>query len=64
MQTLADQLAGAWVAFAKTGNPNHSRMPAWSPYSVGKRQTMLFDKQTRIENDPWHELRGLWNDAS
>jgi para-nitrobenzyl esterase len=64
MQTLADHLAGAWVAFAKTGNPNHSGMPEWSAYSAGKRQTMLFDKRTRVENDPWHELRALWSQTS
>jgi para-nitrobenzyl esterase len=63
MQALADHMAGAWVAFAKTGNPNHSGMPEWPAYSEGKRETMLFDQRTRVENDPWHELRAFWNNA-
>ncbi len=26
---MADRLASAWVAFAKTGNPNNPALPAW-----------------------------------
>jgi len=63
MRTLADQLAGAWVAFATTGNPNHSGLVEWPAYSADKRATMLFDKNTRVQNDPWHELRALWKDV-
>ena len=32
MARVADQLSSAWVAFAKTGNPNNSRIPPWSTY--------------------------------
>jgi carboxylesterase type B len=60
MMTLADELGGAWVAFARTGNPNHTALPDWPAYKLDKRQTMLFDKHSRVENDPWHELRAFW----
>ena len=60
MVRLADQLGGAWVAFARTGNPNDAALTDWPAYTADKRQTMLFDKQSRVENDPWHELRAFW----
>ena len=59
-RALADQLAGAWVAFAKTGNPNHAGIPEWPAYTPSQRATMVFDAKTRVENDPGKELRALW----
>ncbi|MGA2591221.1 MAG: carboxylesterase/lipase family protein [Bryobacteraceae bacterium] len=59
---LADQMAAAWVAFAKTGNPNDKALPDWPPYNAQTRSTMIFDKQTRVENDPTRELRLLWEE--
>ncbi len=40
---LSRQLAGAWAAFARTGNPNHAGLPNWAPYSTSSRATMIFD---------------------
>ena len=31
-QPLADKMSAAWVAFARTGNPNHKAIPKWSPF--------------------------------
>ena len=33
-QPLADRMARAWVAFARTGNPSHLGLPAWSAYTI------------------------------
>jgi para-nitrobenzyl esterase len=57
---MADQMAGAWVAFAKSGNPNHAGIPDWPTYTPDKRQTMIFNRTSRVENDPWAELRAMW----
>jgi para-nitrobenzyl esterase len=57
---MADRLAGAWVAFAKTGDPNHPHIPHWPPYEPGSRSTMIFDTATRAENDPRRAFRELW----
>ena len=54
---LQDEMCGAWIAFASTGDPNHSSLPAWRPYSVRERPTMIFDRQTRLMNDPLSEER-------
>ena len=62
VRALADKLASAWVAFAKTGNPNHLGLPEWPAYAPETRPTMIFDKETRVENDPLHELRMLWEE--
>ena len=57
---MADRLASAWVAFAKTGDPNNERLPHWPPYEPGQRATMIFDDNTRVENDPRRQFRELW----
>ena len=59
---LSDQLGGAWVAFAKTGNPDNPALPHWPAYDTQSRATMVFDKDTRVENDPLHEFRLLWEE--
>lgn len=45
-ETLEDQMAGAWVRFAYSGNPNHAGMPAWKPFGENET-TMVFDENTR-----------------
>ena len=60
VRAIADKLASAWVAFAKTGNPNHPGLPEWPAYAPETRPTLIFDKETRVENDPLHDLRLLW----
>jgi para-nitrobenzyl esterase len=51
-QTLADRVSDAWVAFARTGNPNTSSLPKWPAYSAASRDTMLFNNTSRVEQDP------------
>jgi len=57
---MCDRLASAWVAFAKTGDPNNSQIPHWPPYEASSRATMVFDTDTRVENDPRGEIRKFW----
>lgn len=39
---LQDKVAGAWVRFAKTGNPSQPGLE-WRPYTVDNPQAMVFD---------------------
>ena len=55
--TLADKTSSAWVAFARTGNPNTPKLPKWPAYSAAERQTMLFNNECRVESDPDHGPR-------
>jgi para-nitrobenzyl esterase len=57
---MADRLAGAWVAFARTGQPSHEGIPAWPAYDATTRATMIFNDDTRVENDPRAAMRKFW----
>jgi para-nitrobenzyl esterase len=59
-KVMCDRLASVWVAFAKTGDPNNPRIPNWPAYNTTTRPTMIFDTDTRIENDPRGEIRKYW----
>ena len=58
-QHMADQMSAAWIAFARSGNPNTSGGPAWAPFSPTKRATMVFDTTTRVVNDFRGDERAL-----
>jgi para-nitrobenzyl esterase len=60
-RALWTQFASAWVAMAKTGNPNNSKIPNWAAYDTAKRATMVFDNDTRVESDPRGEIRKFWD---
>lgn len=49
---LADQVSGAFCAFARNGNPNHEQIPEWTAFDRQRRATMIFDNDTRIAMDP------------
>jgi para-nitrobenzyl esterase len=53
---LADQMSAAWVAFARTGNPNHKGIPNWAPYNTQARATMIWNTpESKVVNDPSKE---------
>ena len=54
---MADMFAATWATFAKTGNPNNDKIPNWPAYDATRRATMIFDSDTRVENDPRGEQR-------
>jgi para-nitrobenzyl esterase len=58
---LSEQMSTAWIAFARTGNPNHPGIPAWPAYNTEQRPTLLFNLTSRVENDPGREERLLWH---
>ena len=49
-------MSSAFVAFARTGNPG------WPAYDTSRRPTMVFDLQSRVENDPFGAERKIWED--
>ncbi|QDZ07883.1 carboxylesterase/lipase family protein [Sphingomonas panacisoli] len=50
----------SYVAFARTGDPNHAGMALWPKYDLAKRATMIFDTNSRIENNPRRWQRELF----
>jgi para-nitrobenzyl esterase len=57
---LADKMSDAWIAFARTGNPNTSKLPQWPVYTAQARSTMVFNDECRVQNDPGGAERHLW----
>ena len=58
-QALADVMSEAWLAFARTGNPNHPGLPEWPAYDPATRATMVFDDQSRVVSDPRGRERAI-----
>ena len=51
VEDIHNKLHSAFVAFAKTGDPNNRYLPEWSPFEETKRTTMLMDdRSVAIEN--------------
>ncbi|MEZ5971083.1 MAG: carboxylesterase/lipase family protein [Hyphomonadaceae bacterium] len=45
-EAMSRTMMDALLRFARTGNPG------WAPYTLPQRATMIFDTQSRVENDP------------
>lgn len=58
-EALAAKMSEAWIAFARTGNPNtpKSKLPKWPAYDAKNRATMLFNNESKAVNDPAREER-------
>uniref|UniRef100_A0AAU2UYM3 Carboxylic ester hydrolase n=1 Tax=Streptomyces sp. NBC_00003 TaxID=2903608 RepID=A0AAU2UYM3_9ACTN len=48
---LADAMHRAWIAFVRTGDPNHSGLPTWRRYGAESRTTMRFDSVVTSVDD-------------
>ncbi|MFB6513765.1 carboxylesterase/lipase family protein [Streptomyces virginiae] len=48
---LAYAMHRAWIAFVRTGDPNHPDLPRWRPYDTGTRTTMRFDSVVTALDD-------------
>lgn len=49
----------SWTSFARSGNPNVDGLPQWPAYDSDHRQTMMFDIQSAVMNDPIGPAREL-----
>jgi para-nitrobenzyl esterase len=54
---FADRVSDAWIAFARTGNPNTAKLPHWPAFNPADRPTMVFNNVSKVENDPLREQR-------
>ena len=57
---LAALMSRTWVQFAAAGDPNHEGLPAWQPFDLERRPTMVFDVPTHAEDDPAVAERLVW----
>jgi para-nitrobenzyl esterase len=54
---LEDKISGAWVAFARGGNPSHSGIPEWPAFNTKQRATMILNNECEVVDDPHGEER-------
>ena len=53
---LAEIMSGAWISFARTGNPNTDRLPEWPVYSDENGATMIFNNTCEVKYGHDREL--------
>ena len=63
VEKLSEQMMDSWIAFAKTGDPNHKGIPNWSSYDLEKRPTMILGKEVILVEDPFGEERKIWKEV-
>jgi para-nitrobenzyl esterase len=51
---VGEAMMGAFLRFARTGNPG------WAPYTLPARRTMMFGRTPRLANDPRRAERALF----
>ncbi|MGB3871724.1 MAG: carboxylesterase/lipase family protein [Stenotrophomonas sp.] len=60
---MAATMSDALLAFARHGDPNHADLPRWEPYTLPRRQTLVFDDEPRLADDPRGGERRLYRRA-
>jgi para-nitrobenzyl esterase len=48
---VEDTMSEAWIAFARSGNPNHAGMPEWPTYNLQDRPIMVFNVESKVVDD-------------
>ena len=61
---VESQICDAWIAFARTINPNHPGIPEWPVYTIENRVTMIFDVESHVVMDPRREELSAWEGTS
>ena len=56
-QLMAKQMSAAWLAFARTGDPNTPALPNWPAYDAARRATMVFNLESRVVEDLYSATR-------
>ncbi len=56
-------MSNAWLAFARSGDPNTEDLPDWPAYTPERRATMLFRTQPAVVDDPLGNIRKMLQGA-
>lgn len=56
---IEERLSGAWVSFARYGNPNVGCLPVWPACKPGEEKTMILDVDCEVRVNFDHELMKL-----
>ncbi|RMF16007.1 MAG: carboxylesterase/lipase family protein [Candidatus Dadabacteria bacterium] len=53
----------AWTRFAYDSHAAAEGLPDWLAYDAATRSTMIFDREPRLETQPWQERLALWEEV-
>jgi para-nitrobenzyl esterase len=59
-QRLSREMMGAWIAFARAGDPNHAELVSWPGHDETRRATMLFGRKSEVVEAPLEGERRAW----
>jgi para-nitrobenzyl esterase len=51
-RAVAARMSDAFIALARSGDPNHAGIPVWEPFALPRRPTLVVDIDTRMVDDP------------
>ncbi len=57
----ARNMSRLWASFARFGKPTVAGLPAWPPYTLARRATMIINAVCRVVDDPDREEREFWD---
>ncbi len=60
-EDLSGKMMDAWIAFARTGNPNHDALPEWAAYDSEARATMFLGDECKLVNAAFDKERAAWD---
>ncbi|MHA1459354.1 MAG: carboxylesterase/lipase family protein [Promethearchaeota archaeon] len=62
LNAISHKVMDAWIAFARSGNPNHDGIPKWPSYDIEKRSTLLIDHEFKVVEKFLDKERAAWAD--
>jgi para-nitrobenzyl esterase len=60
-QDVADAMHQAWVAFVKTGNPQHAGIPEWTRHNTDDRPMMQFNTSSTLGHNLCADELAVWD---
>jgi para-nitrobenzyl esterase len=63
-EALSARMQGAWLSFARTGDPSHEGIGIWPSWDRDSRATMVFGKESAIVHGPRNEELAVWERVS
>lgn len=60
-ENLMHEIQGAWIHFARSGDPNSPGLPAWPKYDTVRRSTIELGVGSGVLNDPLPAQRAVWD---
>ena len=62
-RSLAARMSSAWIAFARTGDPNHRGLPKWPAFTADSVPTMILDDKSEVKYDHDRRARQVFEEA-